>query len=33
MGAHGHKGLFDFLYGQTIDSVRHQLEIPILIVK
>lgn len=33
MGAHGHKGLFDFLYGQTIESVRHQLEIPILIVK
>ncbi|MBK7040362.1 MAG: Nramp family divalent metal transporter [Bacteroidetes bacterium] len=33
LGAHGHKGLFDFLYGQTIDSVRHQLEIPILIVK
>ncbi len=33
LGAHGHKGLFDFVYGQTIESVRHQLEIPILIVK
>ncbi len=33
MGAHGHKGLFDFVYGQTIESVRHQLEIPVLIVK
>lgn len=33
MGAHGHKGLFDFIYGQTIESVRHQLDIPILIVK
>ena len=33
LGAHGHKGLFDFIYGQTIDSVRHQLDIPILIVK
>jgi manganese transport protein len=33
MGAHGHKALFDFVYGQTIDSVRHQLDIPVLIVK
>ncbi len=33
MGAHGHKGLFDFIYGHTIDAVRHQLNIPILIVK
>jgi len=33
MGAHGHKAIFDFVYGQTIDSVRHQLDIPVLIVK
>jgi manganese transport protein len=33
LGAHGHKGVFDFIYGQTIDSVRHQLDIPVLIVK
>ncbi len=32
MGAHGHSGIFDFLYGQTIDSVRHKLQIPVLIV-
>ncbi len=32
MGAHGHKAFFDFIYGQTIDTVRHQLHIPVLIV-
>lgn len=33
LGAHGHQGLFDFLYGQTIDSVRHRIDIPVLIAK
>jgi manganese transport protein len=33
MGAHGHRGVFDFVYGQTIDSVRHLIDIPVLIVK
>jgi manganese transport protein len=33
LGAHGHHGFFDLFFGQTIDTVRHQLEIPILIVK
>lgn len=33
MGAHGHKGLSDYIYGHTIEGVRHRLEIPILIVK
>jgi len=32
MGAHRHKGLKDFLYGQTLDQVRHKLKIPVLIV-
>ena len=32
IGAHGHRGLKDWLYGATIDSVRHQLKIPVLIV-
>ncbi|RYY98611.1 MAG: iron/manganese transporter [Chitinophagaceae bacterium] len=32
IGAHGHKGVLDWLYGQTIDSVRHSLKIPVLIV-
>jgi manganese transport protein len=33
MGAHGHKGLKDLLYGATIDSVRHDVQVPILIVR
>jgi len=32
MGAHGHKGLHDFIYGQTVNAVRHQLKIPIMVV-
>ncbi|MBZ4190982.1 Nramp family divalent metal transporter [Niabella beijingensis] len=32
MGAHGHKGLKDFIYGSTINNVRHRLQIPILII-
>lgn len=32
IGAHGHSGVKDWIYGTTIDSVRHQLKIPILIV-
>ena len=32
MGAHGHKGIKDFLYGTTVDSVRHSVNIPVLIV-
>jgi manganese transport protein len=32
IGAHGHKGMRDWLYGETIDAVRHQLKIPVLIV-
>ena len=32
IGAHGHSGVKDLLYGETIDAVRHQLKIPVLIV-
>ncbi|GAC1592184.1 MAG: Nramp family divalent metal transporter [Ginsengibacter sp.] len=32
LGAHGHTGLKDFIYGQTVNSVRHELKIPVLIV-
>ncbi|TMI80347.1 MAG: iron/manganese transporter [Bacteroidetes bacterium] len=32
IGAHGHAGIRDWLYGQTIDSVRHELKIPVLVV-
>jgi manganese transport protein len=32
IGAHGHKGIKDFIYGETINSVRHELKIPVLVV-
>jgi manganese transport protein len=32
IGAHGHSGVKDWLYGETIDAVRHRLKIPVLIV-
>jgi manganese transport protein len=31
-GGHGHKGLKDLIYGQTINTVRHALKIPVLMV-
>jgi len=33
MGAHGHMGLKDFIFGSTVDKVRHQVKIPVLIIK
>jgi manganese transport protein len=33
MGAHGHGGLKDLVFGTTIDPVRHNLEVPMLIVR
>jgi len=32
IGAHRHTGLKDFIYGETIESVRHELDIPVLVV-
>jgi len=32
MGAHGHKGVEDFIHGETVNSVRHKVKIPVLIV-
>ena len=32
MGAHGHKGIKDLLFGTTVDTVRHKINIPVLIV-
>jgi len=32
IGAHGHRGIKDWFYGQTIDTVRHELNIPVLVV-
>jgi len=33
MGAHGHGGLKDLIFGTTISPVRHQLDVPMLIVR
>ncbi|MEJ6980298.1 Nramp family divalent metal transporter [Pedobacter sp. P351] len=33
MGAHGHKGISDWIFGTTLDSVRHKVHIPVLIVR
>jgi manganese transport protein len=33
MGAHGHGGLKDLIFGTTISPVRHNLDIPMLIVR
>ena len=32
LGSHGHKGFKDFIFGSTIDAVRHKLKIPVLVV-
>lgn len=32
IGAHGHSGIKDLIYGQTVDAVRHELKIPVLVV-
>ena len=33
MGAHGHKRFGDLIYGTTLESVRHRVNVPILIIK
>jgi manganese transport protein len=33
MGAHGHKGIKDIIFGTTLDKVRHYVDIPVFIVK
>ncbi|MHA4846882.1 Nramp family divalent metal transporter [Flavitalea antarctica] len=33
IGAHGHSGIKDFIYGETINAVRHGLTIPVLVVR
>jgi manganese transport protein len=33
MGAHGHGGLKDLIFGNTINPVRHNLSVPMLIVR
>lgn len=33
MGAHGHHGIGDIVFGQTVSVVRHALDIPVLVVR
>jgi manganese transport protein len=33
MGAHGHRGLKDIVFGTTINAVRHKLKMPLLVVR
>ncbi|MBL0048542.1 MAG: Nramp family divalent metal transporter [Bacteroidetes bacterium] len=33
MGAHGHTGMKDILFGTTVDAVRHRIKIPVFIVR
>ncbi len=32
LGAHHHKGIKDFFFGETVEQVRHKLSIPVLLV-
>ncbi|MEO8821381.1 MAG: Nramp family divalent metal transporter, partial [Ginsengibacter sp.] len=32
MGAHGHKGFKDLVFGTTVDALRHKIKIPVLVV-
>lgn len=32
IGAHGHSGIKDLLFGQTIEAVRHNIKIPVFVV-
>jgi manganese transport protein len=32
IGAHGHSGIKDLIYGETVNAVRHELKIPVLVV-
>jgi manganese transport protein len=32
MGAHGHRGIRDLVFGTTINAVRHEVQAPVLIV-
>ncbi|HLZ87008.1 MAG TPA: Nramp family divalent metal transporter, partial [Puia sp.] len=32
IGSHGHTGLKDLIYGETVNAVRHELKIPVLVV-
>lgn len=33
MSGHGHQGLKDWIYGETVNKVRHRIDIPLLLVR
>ena len=33
LGSHGHKGITDIVWGETINQVRHLINIPVFIAK
>ncbi len=33
LGSHGHKGIKDLIFGETVESVRHALTVPVLIIR
>ncbi len=33
MSTHGHRFISDMLYGSTVDKVRHQVNVPVLLLK
>jgi len=33
VGSHGHKGFMDFIFGETINKLRHKVKIPLFIAK
>jgi len=33
MGSHGHKALKDLIFGTTVNTVRHKVRVPVLVVK
>jgi len=33
LGSHGHRGLDDLVFGQTVSAVRHAIDIPVLVVR
>jgi len=32
IGSHGHRGMKDLIFGETVNAVRHELKIPVLVV-
>jgi universal stress protein A len=33
MATHGHRGVSDVIYGQTVNAVRHKLRMPVLLLR